>query len=46
VFPKWDLVVVRQQRPISYTEKEIQRGGMWRFFALVERLVPRAAPRP
>jgi CubicO group peptidase (beta-lactamase class C family) len=41
VYPRWKLVVVRQRRPITYTEVENKRYGFWSFFELVERLVKR-----
>lgn len=46
VYPAWNLVAVRQRRPISFTEEENKRHGMWRFFDLVEQLVPAKSVHP
>jgi CubicO group peptidase (beta-lactamase class C family) len=40
VYPMWNLVVVRQRRPITYTEEENKHHGMWSLFKLAEKLVP------
>lgn len=39
VYPKWNLVVVRQRRPIRYDEMENRRFGFFDFFKLCEAMI-------
>lgn len=39
VYPRWNLVVVRQRQPITYTEEENQKYGFENFFNLVQQMM-------